>query len=165
MPKGALLHSHLDAMVNASFLLNLALEQRAIHIRIPTALTAGNLKSTLPEFRPLPETEFSRALSLSADYIPDSWINIKTARENFDPGLGGPKGFDEWAIGAMMINPTEAYKTHNSVKKVMCSSTRRMNQTHTSFRFGRSLRARLLLLRFVFVFNFRSSLWIDNRNL
>ena len=57
MPKGGLLHAHLDATVNAAVLLKLALQQPAIHIRVLTRLTADNLKINLPEFGGLPQAE------------------------------------------------------------------------------------------------------------
>lgn len=120
MPKGALLHAHLDATVNAEYLLKLALKEPAIHIRVPHAITALNIGSTLPEFLPLPKDQFSGA-SLSgltdAAYSDNSWVSIQRARETFDTALGGPEGFDRWVIGSMTINPTEAYKTHNTVTK------------------------------------------------
>ena len=119
MPKGALLHAHLDAMVNASVLLKLALDQPAIHVRVPIALTPSDMNAILPEFKGLPQSEFTDAASITApDYRPGTWVPIRHARESFDAQLGGPEGFDAWVIGAMMINPNEAYGTHNSVKKV-----------------------------------------------
>lgn len=118
MPKGALLHAHLDAMVNASFLLKLGLEQPAMHIRVSEALNPSSIRSILPEFKGLPQSHFNRASSITAiDYKPGTWVQIKRARETFELQLGGPEGFDAWVIGALMINPSEAYKTHNSVKK------------------------------------------------
>lgn len=118
MPKGALLHAHLDAMVNASFLLKLGLEQPAMHIRVPEALNSSSIKSILPEFKGLPQSHFNHASSITdIDYKPGTWVQIKRARETFELQLGGPEGFDAWVIGALMINPSEAYKTHNSVKK------------------------------------------------
>ncbi|KAI5124292.1 hypothetical protein M0805_008900 [Coniferiporia weirii] len=119
MPKGGLLHAHLDAMVDVSFLLRLALEQPAMHISVPTVLTSDNIKSVAPDFRALPANEFSSAPSLSAsDYVPKTWVNIKHARETFDSALGGPEGFDAWFTAVMTINTNEAYRTHNSVLKI-----------------------------------------------
>lgn len=120
MPKGALLHAHLDATVNASLLLELALKEPAIHVRVAEQLTGQNIGSLLPEFLGLPAHSYSHdGTSLtSSDYIPNTWVGINRARETFDPSLGGPEGFDQWVIGAMMIHPAEAYGTHNTVYKV-----------------------------------------------
>lgn len=120
MPKGALLHAHFDGTVNTSFLLKLALEQPAIHVRVPEPLTAQNISSILPEFQPLPAQSFNlQGPSLtSSDYTTNTWVNIATAREQFDKSLGGPEGFDKWVIDSMMISPAEAYGTHNTVYKI-----------------------------------------------
>jgi adenosine deaminase CECR1 len=121
MPKGALLHAHLDAMVNAETLMKLALEQPAMHISVPANLDASSISSTLPVFQPLSADEISLVSSSSlteASYTPNSWVCLADARRNFASELGGPAGFDRWINGALTISPTEAYKTHNTVTKV-----------------------------------------------
>lgn len=124
MPKGALLHAHLDATVNAKFLLQLALKQPALHVRVPQPIKSLTLSSTLPEFRALPRDQFSDVPNLTAStYEPGSWVALQKARENFDASLGGPEGFDKWVIGAMMINPTEAYNTHTTIAKIWAKFT------------------------------------------
>ncbi|KAJ7172253.1 hypothetical protein C8R46DRAFT_1085294 [Mycena filopes] len=120
MPKGALLHAHLDATVNAGFLLKLALEQPALHVRAAEPLSALNVSRILPEFQALARENFpdSEVALTDRSYVPSTWVSLKVARETFDLALGGAKGFDEWVIGAMTINPTEAYQTHNTVNKI-----------------------------------------------
>lgn len=119
MPKGALLHCHLDATVNPYIILELAMREPAMHVKTPVLLTPDNIKATLPVFRGLPSSEFSSTPSLtSSDYKPGTWVNVKRARETFDASLGGPAGFDNWTMGALTINPSEAYESHNTVKKV-----------------------------------------------
>ena len=118
MPKGGLLHAHLDATVNASFLLDLALKQPALHVRVSERVTSTTIVSLLPEFKALAPTKFSSASSVTdASYVPGSWVSIRNARKFFDSSLGGPDGFDKWVIGAITINPTEAYNTHNTIEK------------------------------------------------
>ncbi|KAJ7272018.1 hypothetical protein B0H12DRAFT_1092439 [Mycena haematopus] len=120
MPKGGLLHAHLDATVNVDVLLKLALEQPALHIRTTEPLSALNVSKTLPEFKPLPKELFTNSdVALThPSYVPNTWVSLKNARDTFDPALGGPDGFDQWVIGAMTINPSEAYQTHNTVDKI-----------------------------------------------
>lgn len=121
MPKGALLHSHLDAMVNAADLLKMALEEPAMHVKVSTRLTASSLDSTMPTFRGLNPLEYSSDHSItSSTYVPGTWVQIKRARENFASDYGGPEAFDAWVIASITINPKEAYETHNTVKKVGC---------------------------------------------
>lgn len=119
MPKGGLLHAHLDATVNAAVLLKLALDQPAIHVRADARLTADNLKTNLPQFLALPRADFSQLSSLTDEsYVPTEWVQIACARANFAEELGGPEGFDKWVIGSLTINPHEAYETHNTTDKV-----------------------------------------------
>ena len=116
MPKGALLHAHLDATVNPEILLKLALQYPALHVRIHEPLNTSNLSINLPEMRALPQDQFSQLSSLTnASYLLGSWVPLQKARDSFD--LGGQEGFDKWVIGAMTINPAEAYGTHNTVEK------------------------------------------------
>ena len=117
MPKGALLHVHLDATVDKGYLLELALKAPSMHVRTPFALTAANSTTTQPEFRPFKEVQSSQYVSVTdARYPGDTWVPLQQARSSF--ALGGPEGFDQWVMGAMSINPAEAYGTHNTVTKV-----------------------------------------------
>ncbi|KAF8912035.1 hypothetical protein CPB84DRAFT_1812196 [Gymnopilus junonius] len=119
MPKGALLHAHLDATVNAEFLLQLALKYPAMHVRIQQPLSPTNLSTNLPEFKCLPQDQFTDQGSLTdALYTLGSWVSLHDARESFAPELGGKEGFDRWVIGSMTINPSEAYGTHNTITKI-----------------------------------------------
>ena len=119
MPKGGLLHAHLDATVRGDVLLRLALSQPAVHVRAPGRLTVANLKTILPEFRALPKAEWSTIMSLTdVNYDAGSWVPLQAARNNFNAALGGPAGFDRWVIGGLTINPSEAYGTHNTTDLV-----------------------------------------------
>lgn len=119
MPKGGLLHAHLDATVNVDLLMGLALQYPRIHVRIPRRLTTSTISNTLPELSPIPVTTFAGNFSVShAEYQPDTWVSLSVARDGFDASLGGKEGFDKWIHDSMTINPAEAYGTHNTVTKV-----------------------------------------------
>ncbi len=122
MPKGALLHAHIGNTVDARLLLDLALKQPAIHVRVPEPLTKENLSSILPEFLALPRELFTsdNACITSDNYVPNTWVNISEARESFNPSLGGPGRFDRWVVDGMTLHPSDAYGTHNTVSKVSC---------------------------------------------
>ena len=121
MPKGALLHAHLDATVNPEILLKLALQYPVLHVRVHEPLSIFNLSTNLPEFRALPPDHVSDRSSLTeASYPLGSWVPLRKARDSFE--LGGQEGFDKWVIGALTINPAEAYGTHNTVKKASSST-------------------------------------------
>ena len=117
MPKGALLHAHLDATVDKEYILQLALKEPYMHARTSCVVTTANATTTVPEFRAFKEAQPCQSASVTdPDYPADYWIPLHQARESFS--LGGPNGFDKWVLGAMSINPAEAYGTHNSVTKV-----------------------------------------------
>lgn len=120
MPKGGLLHAHLDSTVRADVLLRLALEQPSMHVRMASpSLSASTLKTVLPEFRALPEDQWTTTASITGTaYTANTWVPIQNARSNFGAELGGPNGFDRWVIDALMIDPSEAYGTHNTTAKV-----------------------------------------------
>lgn len=124
MPKGGLLHGHLDAMVDNSFLLKLGLSLENLYISSPSVLTPENIKTILPTFKYLPPEQRSPNDTLSGpDYVLGTWIVAKSARDNFDVALGGAEGFDAWILGWIGINPNEAYQTHNSVLRVSNHTT------------------------------------------
>lgn len=121
MPKGALLHAHLDATVDIHFLLKRVLEQDAMYVRASTPLTTlSPTANVLPEFSPLPKSEvkLSPVLSLTDPSYGGGWIPVNVAREAFSQKLGGPEGFDKWYVSSTTINPAEAYGTHRTVNKV-----------------------------------------------
>ena len=121
MPKGALLHAHLDATVDKAYLLELALKEPFLHVRTSCVVTAANSTATVPEFRAFKEAQPCQSASVTdPGYPADGWIPLRQARESFSPG--GPDAFDKWVLGAMTINPAEAYGTHNTVTKVRGSS-------------------------------------------
>ena len=119
MPKGGLLHVHLDATVNASALLRISVKHPAVHVRTAAFLSPATLADVVPEFRALPPREWTELKSISdASYNPGTWVPLQSARATFDAALGGPEGFDKWACESMTINPSEAYGTHNTTDKV-----------------------------------------------
>ncbi|EUC63201.1 adenosine deaminase-related growth factor [Rhizoctonia solani AG-3 Rhs1AP] len=119
LPKGGLLHGHMDAMCDAKFLLQSALEYPQMHIRIDTVITSS-LSLPLPQFKPLTAdlcAQYANAPSLtSPEYVPGSWVPLSKARNEF--AHGGSEAFDNWVVGSMMINPKEAYVDYNTSVKI-----------------------------------------------
>lgn len=110
MPKGALLHAHLDATVDVNFLLNRILEQEALYVRASApSTTLSPFANALPEFSPFPKSEvkLSASQSLTDTSYDGGWIPVKIARETFSSELGGPGGFDKWYIASITINPAD----------------------------------------------------------
>ena len=115
MPKGGLLHAHLDATVDVNILLQYAIETPGMHLRITRSLDPATLTSNVPQFAVIPLSDSTTYASLE-EAPAESWVPIVSARGNFVNG--GPAGFDKWALSTMMINPSEAYGTHNTLTKV-----------------------------------------------
>ncbi|PVG02591.1 adenosine deaminase-related growth [Serendipita vermifera] len=120
MPKGALLHAHLEATVDAETLLKTALDYPNICIRASEVITADNIGTLLPDFKPLPanSTYDASCIITSPDYQPYTYVTAKKVRDQWPQKLGGPRGFDEWVVKSMTINPNEAYNTHNTTVKI-----------------------------------------------
>ncbi|KAK7033986.1 hypothetical protein VNI00_012415 [Paramarasmius palmivorus] len=122
LPKGALLHAHLDGTVNVSVLLELALKHSAIHVCATEPISDKNFTSALPQFKAFAASELSDVGNVvgltDATYRPSSWIPIQRARELFHADLGGPEGFDRWVTRSLTIDPSEAYGTHNTSTKI-----------------------------------------------
>jgi len=121
MPKGGLLHAHLDATVDVHFMLDRILEQEALYVRTSAILTTlSPTPNVLPEFTPFPKSEvkLSPVQTLTDPSYDGGWIPVKVARERFSPELGGPQGFDKWYFASTSIDPAEAYGTHKTVTKV-----------------------------------------------
>ncbi|KAH7337218.1 Metallo-dependent hydrolase [Rhizoctonia solani] len=121
MPKGALLHAHSDAIVDAKYLLQLALDYPSIHIRTASGInSSGPLPA--PIFRPLSQIEaeqyVNNSFPTSADYVPNSWVSAQRFRERFPNELGGKDAFDKWIISAMTIGADDAYLQYNTTAKI-----------------------------------------------
>ncbi|CAE6353735.1 unnamed protein product [Rhizoctonia solani] len=118
LPKGAILHGHMDAMCDAKFLYQNAFKYPQMHIRVNSAITSDS-SLPLPQFKPLTADLCAQYLNApgltSANYVPNSWVPLQKARSEFEYG---PGPFDKWIIGTMMINPKEAYVDYNTSVKI-----------------------------------------------
>ena len=86
MPKGALLHAHLDATVDVNFLLRRVLEQDLIYVRASAPLTTlSPTTNVLPEFSPFPKSEVkpSAVQNLTDPSYDGGCVPVKVARESF----------------------------------------------------------------------------------
>jgi len=122
MPKGALLHAHLEATVDAATLLGLGLEHENMCIRVPGRVTPANLGRVLPQFGARAVAgarEYTTAPTITdTHYVPEGWVSARRARLEWPAAMGGADGFDAWAVKSMVINPEEAYGTHNTTRKI-----------------------------------------------
>lgn len=96
MPKGAILHCHMDATVDANWLIKQSYDEPNLYMRAEKPLTThASLYSTQATFRLLPEKEGTEADGglrraapgcddiYSPTYQPDTWVRLSKARQTF----------------------------------------------------------------------------------
>ncbi|KAF2401801.1 Metallo-dependent hydrolase [Trichodelitschia bisporula] len=117
MPKGALLHCHLEAMVEADWLLEQAFAQEDIHIMATEPLDTEAARL---------ERQFSfGSATLSQDQHPSIWskeyqfqtkIPLNVAADTFPDG--GRAGFINWVKSRASITPEESIAHHHGPNEI-----------------------------------------------
>ncbi|KAL1974994.1 hypothetical protein VTN31DRAFT_5198 [Thermomyces dupontii] len=120
MPKGSLLHAHLEAMFDLDLLVDQAFSTPGIHMYAPAPLlTAEDFDRAPFLFRyaatSVEESSGTRSI-WTADYTPSSLIPIQNAAATFP--CGGEQGFRTWLKGRMMLSPDHAYRHHHGVDAI-----------------------------------------------
>lgn len=116
MPKGALLHAHMDAMVDFDFLFAVLLDTPGMHILSDRPLSdAAALEDAVVKFRffKAPRTEGD----IWADtYVAQTPLLLTQAADAFPDG--GRPGFLKWLYNRATISRTEAVEQHHGVDHV-----------------------------------------------
>lgn len=120
MPKGSLLHAHMDAMFDVDFLVEQAFTTPGIHVLAPKALlTPTDYEGGEIVFqyssRPIHESENKPAM-WSEPYEPGSLINIQEAASSFPNG--GETGFRDWLRRRCILTPDHSYSHHHGVDAI-----------------------------------------------
>lgn len=111
MPKGALLHCHLEAMVDQEWLFREALAAEGLCISAPRSLNTEAARGTeLFGFQYDASASKSTASIWTAEYPPDTLVPLTTAAASFPDG--GSEGFIEWLISRCSITPEESFSVH-----------------------------------------------------
>ncbi|KAI1001228.1 hypothetical protein K3495_g6970 [Podosphaera aphanis] len=115
-PKGALLHAHMDAMVDADFVINLLLKTPGMHIYCDTPLTNQiEREKALVKFRFLKTTEDKPSI-WGPEYISNAPILVSRAADSF-PTLGR-SGFVTWLKNRITITKAESIEHYHGVDAV-----------------------------------------------
>ncbi|KAI1327337.1 adenosine deaminase-related growth factor [Xylariaceae sp. FL0255] len=116
MPKGALLHAHMDAMVDFDFLFGVLFETPGIHILADRPLHSPEaLREAELLFRFLKEPRTSA--NVWADgYEPKTPVLLTQAADAFPDGRKA--GFLKWLYSRATISRTEAIEQHHGVDHV-----------------------------------------------
>ena len=117
MPKGSLLHAHLDAMFDIDFLIDLAFSTRGIHVWAPQPLRSRKELDEAPFFfqyasRPVDE----KPAIWSEHYEPSSLIDVHTAAASFPDG--GEAGFRSWVRSRCVLMPEHSFHHHHGVDAI-----------------------------------------------
>lgn len=120
MPKGSLLHAHMEAMFDIDFMIDKALETPGMHISAPyPLLTRKDYDEVLFSFkyssRSTKEAE-SKAPIWATDYEPSTLIPIQKAAASFPDG--GESGFRAWLMNRCTIAPEHSFTHYHGVDAI-----------------------------------------------
>lgn len=117
MPKGALLHCHLDAMVDQHWLFNEVLETEGIHIGASGSLENAEDRETQNIFfRFLKTSPASEGSLWSGKAKHGTLVPIEKAAESFPDG--GREGFINWLVSRCSINAEESLHHHHGPNSI-----------------------------------------------
>ncbi|KAK7941229.1 uncharacterized protein PG986_013616 [Apiospora aurea] len=116
MPKGSLLHAHIDAMVDFKFLLDVLMKEPGMHISADMPLTSPRaLENATLLFRFF-KTARTKDSLYSRDYAPGTFIRITQAADAFPDG--GREGFLKWLHSRCTLSRTDAVAQHHGVDEI-----------------------------------------------
>lgn len=122
MPKGALLHAHLDAMVDIDWLVDQALAEKGFCILAPAPLSDREKRDTgFIQFRYYPEEEIKhQPKSTSADiwnasYTSNTPVSIREAQRSFPDD---DTTFKKWLISRCTITAEESLCHHHGLNAI-----------------------------------------------
>lgn len=120
MPKGSLLHAHMDAMFDIDHLIGLTFSTPGIHMTAPKPLITPKEYETTPftfQFSSRPAEESESAASVwSEAYVPSTLIPMQKAASSFPKG--GESGFREWLKSRCVLMPEHSYFHHHGVDAI-----------------------------------------------
>ncbi|KAJ5707774.1 hypothetical protein N7488_007575 [Penicillium malachiteum] len=119
MPKGSLLHAHIDAMFDIDFLLDQAFSTAGMHIAAPAPLLTPEDYETAPfmfRFSSQSHSSSDQPAIWSENYEPSTLIPLQTAASSFPNG--GEAAFRGWVKGRCMIMPEHSYHHHHGVDAI-----------------------------------------------
>lgn len=120
MPKGSLLHAHMDAMFDVDFLIDQALSTPGIHLSAPKPLTTPKDYEEAPfvfqySSRSKEDSE-NKPTVWSPSYEPSSLTSIQKAASSFPNG--GEAGFRHWLRTRCVLTPDHSYFHYHGVDAI-----------------------------------------------
>lgn len=117
MPKGALLHCHLEAMVDFDWAMDLAFATDGICITSPSLLNSEDARLKNEFYFTYSKTSARSDMSVWSDeYKPNTPIPLITAADSFPEG--GKEGFIEWVRSRTSITADEHLAHHEGPNEI-----------------------------------------------
>ena len=120
IPKGALLHAHLDAMIDIDWLIDQALMEKGLYIQASEPLTDKQKRQDTPlQIRYRTDDEISKlqkSTSIwSASYEPNTPVSLRDAQKSFpDDNIT----FKKWMISRSTISAEESLAHHHGLNHI-----------------------------------------------
>ncbi|KAH7193565.1 uncharacterized protein B0J16DRAFT_81927 [Fusarium flagelliforme] len=116
MPKGALLHAHMDAMVNFDFLFDQLLSLPGMHISSDQPLnTDESREEATPSFRYRKQTDSDTSI-WDENYKPGTFALLTKSADEFPNG--GRVGFLKWLKGRCTLSVTDSHEQHHGIDAI-----------------------------------------------
>ncbi|KAK7419346.1 hypothetical protein QQZ08_010879 [Neonectria magnoliae] len=122
MPKGALLHAHMDAMVNFDFLLDELLGTPGMHMSSDRPLTTETAREDAIlsfRFRHKEQTEGS---IWDDSYEPERFLLLTKVADEFTDG--GRPGFLKWLKGRCTLSTDDIHEQHHGIDAIWVKFTK-----------------------------------------
>ena len=117
MPKGTLLHCHIEAMVDLDWALEEAFATEGICVRSAVPLNSEEARLKGDFSFTFSKTKANSDMSIWAEgYVPETPIPLNIAANKFP--VGGKAGFIEWVRSRTSITPEEHLKHHEGPNEV-----------------------------------------------
>ncbi|KAK0385009.1 hypothetical protein NLU13_7487 [Sarocladium strictum] len=115
MPKGCLLHAHLDATVEFDFVLEELLKMPNMHMSSDRPLdTPEALENGFPKFR-YRHKEVTDGSIWDKDYTPEKFILLTKCADDFP---GGRAAFLKWLKGRCVLSLSDSHEQHHGIDAI-----------------------------------------------
>ncbi|KAH7148702.1 hypothetical protein EDB81DRAFT_868865 [Dactylonectria macrodidyma] len=116
MPKGSLLHAHLDAMVNFDFLLDELLRTPGMHMSSDQPLhNKAALEDAEPSFR-FRAQEQTEGSVWDENYKPGTFLLLTKVADEFPDG--GKAGFLKWLKARCVLSTRDVHEQHHGIDAI-----------------------------------------------
>ncbi|OAA42089.1 adenosine deaminase family protein [Metarhizium rileyi] len=116
MPKGCLLHSHMDAMVSFDYILDVLLRTPGMHMSSDRPLRGRDaLENASMDFR-YRSKESTDGSPWEDSYTPETFILLTKAADEFPDG--GRPGFLRWLKSRCTLSTTDSHEQHHGIDAI-----------------------------------------------